>query len=519
MPTWKIKHELNDPVEASELGLEDLLLTLQNQDVDRLRMNDAGGDIDAADQFDYGDAIILYKDATVWFRGTIIVSPRFGSSSSETHRYEVVNAWYDLRPTFQQVWSTGAAATDTKTHVVLGKDESDNDLELGEVLKQILDYAISLGAGLSYVQTELDALSDMMPFDDRTDITCAEAIRAVLRWVPDCQTSFDYSSATPVLHFTRRASASTVSYNCTDGSIVGDGFEIKARNDLLKDGVVLNYEKQNSASEWNAVDRDIYPLAHVTGLDTFQMTIVLGQFGSLTTAPVGLAETIYESVSVLHYEGRLPLAEDECTAGPAPGKVLNLTGGLAAWATMNAVIQVVEFNIDAADTTITFGPPAHLGVRDYISLLYGNRLRNAGLGSGPGDSGYDTMPSGDTGEMMVKTTVGWEALNNPSQDAFVIYDDGSGAINHMLNVTGSPAMIVIQDDGTIELKTLGSVAQLIYHDGSGGLATYNLPNGGTEALFVFDGAGGISKKDANGASDYVLNGNLNWVRLDPYAFY
>lgn len=107
--------------------------------------------------------------------------------------------------------------------------------------------------------------------------------------------------------------------------------------------------------------------------------------------PSGLAEVLYKAASVTHYEGRLVIKEDQCSAVVSLGNVLNVTEGRAAWASMNAQIQTVSEEIDSGRTTIVFGPPKHLGPSDYIELLRATRnriryatpsMRSTGVGAG-----------------------------------------------------------------------------------------------------------------------------------------
>lgn len=430
---WKINGST-----PADLDIENLAMELVSQDVDRFSFSAPGRALDAADLFDYDDDIVLSRwvDAaeTVWFRGKVFSAPHSGSPNTEDHGYEVRGPWQKLNDlNFEQEWNQYGGGTDTKTHVILGRDADDNDLAVGVVVKEILDYIISKGLSISYVQTELDALSSVAPYDDRTDISCAEALRTMLRWYPDASTWFDYSSATPVLHIKRRGAATAVQYDIAAGD-PNESLNIVARNDIVRTGVMINYETQDSESQWNAVDRDIYPGGTTSGFSTLQLTVVIGQSGTLETAPVGLAQTLHEAVSVLHYEGRFRLSEEECQGGIAPGNVLNLSNGITAWATMRAVVQSVSFNLDAGATEIVFGPPQHLGLQDYINLLIGNRNRNAGSGSYSG--GYEPPATGiasgtDDGDLLMweEAIIGggsWVKLARPTV-ASVLVCDGSEA--------------------------------------------------------------------------------------------
>ena len=381
---WKIEYGGTTKTMA-EWGFSEPYFRLGSQEAGRIQLK-ADSAFDDEDIFPYNASLIFYKDSSVCFRGRVKTTPHIGSPQAESHQYEVYDVWRELeRPNYEQPWIQIDSETyENKTHVVLGKSFEATEISVGEELKNILDFAISLGVSISYVQTELDALDTIPPYDDRTDIKCSEAIIYMLRWYPDCQTWIDYSAATPVLHFTRRDDATVLQYDCSDGSI-GESLNIVALNENVYSGVMINYERQNSASVWNGVYRDVYPEGTVSALDTFQITVKIGTNGTITYAPEGLAETLYEFLSVLHYKGSVTLIEEECTLDVRPGKVLNLTGGVAAWATMKAMIQVVEYNLETGQSAITISPVPHLGLTDYIALLNGNRKRSAGGGLGPSD--------------------------------------------------------------------------------------------------------------------------------------
>jgi hypothetical protein len=91
--------------------------------------------------------------------------------------------------------------------------------------------------------------------------------------------------------------------------------------------------------------------------------------------PMGLAQALYDAVSVLQYDGAIELTEAECSGVGAPGVLLNLTGGRAEWATMAAQIQRVEEQLDVGLTKITVGPARHLGHGELTAWLRANRGR------------------------------------------------------------------------------------------------------------------------------------------------
>ena len=132
--------------------------------------------------------------------------------------------------------------------------------------------------------------------------------------------------------------------------------------------------------------------------------------------PVGLAQAIYEAVSVLHFEGEITLQEQEISGSLAIGSLFNLTGGaLAEWASMNAMILEVEENIDAGATVVRFGPPRQLGAGDLVELLRVNRFRLITSPytlpvTGAADSGGETTLGSNTPEKNSSGAAGWDQI-------------------------------------------------------------------------------------------------------------
>lgn len=126
---------------------------------------------------------------------------------------------------------------------------------------------------------------------------------------------------------------------------------------------------------WGAAGtRDLY--ARIIGTDATSQT-----YSRLTSAidgepvPANLAAALYAAVSILQYDGRVVLVEEECSSQVKPGQLLNLTGGRAEWTTMNAQVQRVVENVNLGQTTLVVGPAHHLGHADLQELLRANALR------------------------------------------------------------------------------------------------------------------------------------------------
>jgi hypothetical protein len=92
--------------------------------------------------------------------------------------------------------------------------------------------------------------------------------------------------------------------------------------------------------------------------------------------PVGLAQVIYDSASVLQFEGSVVLTEAECSGLIRLSNTLNLTGGDPDWATMNALPQAISQHLDTGQTTVAVGPSPTLNMHTLVDLIRANQMRN-----------------------------------------------------------------------------------------------------------------------------------------------
>jgi hypothetical protein len=122
--------------------------------------------------------------------------------------------------------------------------------------------------------------------------------------------------------------------------------------------------------------------------------------------PAGLHTDIYNSLQPLQYSGQMTLREAECGAWLAAqsisaqsgiGLKINVAGGTGAFASIGAVVQGCDEDIDSGATSLTVGPPEQLSPQDLVALLqvtrtrqiYNNpRTRAEGLTAGGGSVPY-----------------------------------------------------------------------------------------------------------------------------------
>lgn len=126
----------------------------------------------------------------------------------------------------------------------------------------------------------------------------------------------------------------------------------------------------------HVIDREIAIRLHTTNASTrIYEQILCSDIAEPT--PIGLAKQLYEAVSQLQFDGEVILESKEINSSSLMGSVLNIFNGNPAWETMRANIQSVREDVDKGRTTISFGPPKHLGPDDLVELLRVNRKRRA----------------------------------------------------------------------------------------------------------------------------------------------
>jgi hypothetical protein len=174
-------------------------------------------------------------------------------------------------------------------------------------------------------------------------------------------------------------------------------------------------------------------------------------------AVLGLAQAIYNGLVTPHWEGSVTLTEQECGTDIRIVNTLSITGGTGRYATMNAVVQEVVYNLRAGERTLTLGWPKHLSLDDLIEIVRFNRTRRVFQrvdvqGSGEVTDGEDIeFPDGNPIEDA--------AAGQPGHKVFGVQGGG---------VSTAGTNNVVKLDGENGLVSLTGVA------GAGGSVSVNL---------------------------------------------
>ena len=136
----------------------------------------------------------------------------------------------------------------SETRFDLFRDADGDVLNIGEQIKAALDYAAAQGIDITYIQTEIDALSLDMPATEVSDITVYEIIKKALTYRPDITVAVQY--AAPGSDSTLRLvdQSDLTAATLTIGTDI-QTYTAKALYDHQIEGVALNYS-------WTDIDDD-----------------------------------------------------------------------------------------------------------------------------------------------------------------------------------------------------------------------------------------------------------------------
>lgn len=155
-----------------------------------------------------------------------------------------------------------------------------------------------------------------------------------------------------------------------------DEQSIVTEQQLIQIEVLYEIEDRDDNTKKERITKQLAVVVTATNAVTKTYSFTVGSsYTAPEDTPVGLAQAIYDSISPLHYDGRVVLEEAEASTSTLVGRVLNLTGGLPAWAAMDALVQRAVTDIDQGRTELIFGPPRQLGPDDLIELYRVNRNR------------------------------------------------------------------------------------------------------------------------------------------------
>jgi hypothetical protein len=222
-----------------------------------------------------------------------------------------------------------------KSHLILGQDIDGRAMTIGAQLGDVIRY-VNLAMGQEVMALAEDTnLPVYVPFDECKDLSCAEVMKRLLRWIPDAITYFDYTQIIPVLHIVRRHQLPELTLDIRDLS----AFRFIPRYDLLVPSVVLKFEKthKSSGKSWKTSEIQRFP-KNATGMELQSLVMTIELEGTQSTSIKQEIETAAIQINSVtwwrhHLPGLKNVANLSITDPMREGKLPHelISGSIANW--------------------------------------------------------------------------------------------------------------------------------------------------------------------------------------------
>lgn len=391
----------------AQWGIERFTLNAYNAATEVLTLVVAGEAAAADPVFAYEGRVVVWCDGVRVFHGIVTQLPFSEKAAGARQEYIVSGPWWWLenivygqeRYVFADARrpSLGFAPAPVKTpRAVMYQALSGESASAGAQAQVAADYAIDrasllYGGEAPFTRGTFD-IPLLAPWEEAYNLSCAEVIRRCMRYCRDAVAYWDHSGEKPQLIIERRADLEEVTLDLDAGDRITD-YKVGSRPDLVPRGVVIFFEKsipeeeQNSGSQFTEFETQVAGPDPDLGVRNLVSVLRLSGAGDgAEPVPAGLALNYYNSLATLQWEGTVVLREADPAFDLMPGKVLNLSNGKAAWASMKAVIQSVTIDQLTRQTTVEFGPAAQLGPQDLLDQV---RLQKGQGGTNAGQSRRD----------------------------------------------------------------------------------------------------------------------------------
>ena len=228
---------------VGDWGFSNLQRKLISQSTDELTFTADGSLVDSSQLFTPNSSLLtLYRDrqidsmghwtgGTIWFNGIVTQLPRRGQPDAESNAYKVAGPWWFLENrVFEKTFNVLdhlAVPGDFTSGVYVQKSFSHSFLYIGptaalsqfnlittgQQIVEALNWALKPFTDTSTpppFQIGSVTPSQLVPFEEIRDITCAEVVKRCLRWSPDAVAWFDYSTTPPTFNCKQRPGLTTV---------------------------------------------------------------------------------------------------------------------------------------------------------------------------------------------------------------------------------------------------------------------------------------------------------------------
>lgn len=232
MATWTIKGEASKAWDATtktfeERKIEDGRFEFRSLDADTFQFTISAKDIAAETLPDYVQQITIYRDGSQFFVGHVTNRTTSVTAGVQVCTVTVSGAWWWMdRIPFTATNTDGTGATAERLTLAFGTASSGQDLKTS--IETAINRSVDLGVPIAKTTAGTPSTVATMTTFPRITLnqsTCGQVISELVRCCADAMVYFDYTTATPTMHVTRRksglavGSAATTTIDATGGTV------------------------------------------------------------------------------------------------------------------------------------------------------------------------------------------------------------------------------------------------------------------------------------------------------------
>ncbi len=232
MATWTIQGESGKAWDATTVSfgsrkIEDGRFEFRSLDADTFSFTISAKDLASETLPDLTQKLVIYRDGSRFFTGHVTQKQTSISASQQTCSIVVSGPWWWMeRIPFSASNTDGTGATADRLTLAFGTASSGQNLKTS--IETAVNRSVDLGVPIAKTTAGTPSTVATMTTFPRITLnqsTCGQVIAELVRCCADSMVYFDYSSATPTMHVTRRksglatGSASATTIDATGGTV------------------------------------------------------------------------------------------------------------------------------------------------------------------------------------------------------------------------------------------------------------------------------------------------------------
>ncbi len=244
MPRWTVSINAADAVSFAAAKIEGCVIEFASRGTDTATLR-----VHPDTAWSYNDTVAIYLDGTRRFLGRVTVPQldRAGGERLLTVPVLGVADWLN-RVGYRQPWAVllGDVLGDVpSSRVILNAAAPDTHLSADGQVADIVGYAAARGAPLAFGSS---AVGIVLPYHEDRDLSCRQALDAVLRLTPSVAEWLDYTAAVPALHYGEGAAFAAARV---------EQDSVCWRHDLVVPGLQIEIERVNdyNGEQYRTVER------------------------------------------------------------------------------------------------------------------------------------------------------------------------------------------------------------------------------------------------------------------------